>query len=115
MLKPFKPGQSGNPGGRPKKPMVDRMLQEALTKNDCETAKAIAEQLINKAKRGQLAAIKLIAERTEGKPGRNAAEAEQKDGQLTKEQIQAKLKELLSLPELKEQITAALFNQERPQ
>ena len=79
MLKPFKPGQSGNPGGRPKKPMVDRMLEQALTANDSETAKLIADQLIAKAKRGQLAAIKLIAERTEGKPGRNAAEAEQKD------------------------------------
>lgn len=114
-LKPFKPGQSGNPGGRPKKPMVDRMLEEALTSNDSETAKAIADKLISMATHGSLSAIKLISERTEGKPGRNAAEADQKDIQLTKEQIHARLKELLSLPELKDQITAALFNTERPQ
>src|SRR5438270_10451306 len=96
-LRPFKPGQSGNPGGRPKKPMVDRMLEEALTSNDSETAKIIAGKLIDKAQKGILAAIKLIAERTEGRPQKNALDTQQKaDVQLTKEQIQARLAELLS-------------------
>jgi hypothetical protein len=111
-LKPFKPGQSGNPGGRPKKPMVDRMLEEALTAKDSATAKVIAEKLLEKAKKGNLAAIKLIAERTEGKPGRNAADNQPKqDVQLTKEQIQARLAELLSSPDVKEQFTKMLFGQ----
>ena len=61
------------------------------------------------AKHGSLAAIKLISERTEGKPKRNLADAEQKaEGQLSKEQIQARLRELLAEPDVKEQITAAL-------
>jgi hypothetical protein len=33
-LKTFKPGESGNPGGKTKKPLVDRLLQEALAAND---------------------------------------------------------------------------------
>ena len=115
-LKPFKPGQSGNPGGRPKKPMVDRMLEQALTSNDSATAKIIAEKLIEKAKKGNLPAIKLIAERTEGRPQKNASDTPQKpDVQLTKEQIQARLTELLSSPDVKEQFTKLLFSQDKVQ
>jgi hypothetical protein len=112
-LRPFKPGQSGNPGGRPKKPMVDRMLEEALTSNDSETAKVIAGKLIEKEQMGNLAAIKLIAERTEGRPQKNAADTPQKpDAQLTQEQIQARLAELFSSPEVKEQFVKMLFGKE---
>ena len=115
-LRPFKPGQSGNPGGRPKKPMVDRMLEQALTSNDSATAKLIAEKLIEKAKKGNLAAIKLIAERTEGRPQKNAAETQQKaEVQLTPEQVQTRLAQLLAAPEVKEQLTKLLFNQDKVQ
>jgi hypothetical protein len=110
-LKPFKPGESGNPGGRKRKPMLDRMLEEALTNDDSETAKKIADKLIELAKKGSLAAIKLIAERTEGRPQKNAADGAKDAGaQLTKEQVQARLAELLAMPELKETVTKALFN-----
>jgi HPt (histidine-containing phosphotransfer) domain-containing protein len=115
-LKPFKPGQSGNPGGRRLKPMVDRMLEQALVKNDSETAKVIADKLISMAKHGSLSAIKLIAERTEGRPQKNAADTQQKpEVQLTKEQIQARLTELLSSPEVKEQFAKLLFSQDKVQ
>jgi hypothetical protein len=111
-LRPFKPGQSGNPGGRRLKPMVDRMLEEALIANDSETAKVIADKLVSMAKHGSLMAIKLIAERTEGRPQKNAADTPQKpDAQLTKEQIQARLAELLSSPEVKEQFMKMLVGQ----
>jgi HPt (histidine-containing phosphotransfer) domain-containing protein len=115
-LKPFKPGQSGNPGGRRLKPMVDRMLEQALVKNDSETAKVIADKLVSMAKHGSLAAIKLIAERTEGRPQKNPADTPQKaEVQLTKEQIQARLAELLSSPENKEQFAKLLFSPEKVQ
>jgi HPt (histidine-containing phosphotransfer) domain-containing protein len=115
-LKPFKPGQSGNPGGRRLKPMVDRMLEQALVKNDSETAKVIADKLISMAKHGSLSAIKLIAERTEGRPQKNAADTPQKaEVPLTQEQIQARLTELLSSPEVKEQFVKLLFSQDKVQ
>ncbi|MFL6306900.1 MAG: DUF5681 domain-containing protein [Candidatus Sulfotelmatobacter sp.] len=115
-LKPFPKGVSGNPGGRRLKPMVDRMLEEALTKNDSKTAKVIADRLISMAKHGSLSAIKLIAERTEGRPQKNAADTPQKpEVQLTKEQIQARLTELLSSPENKEQFAKLLFSQDKVQ
>jgi HPt (histidine-containing phosphotransfer) domain-containing protein len=110
-LKPFKPGESGNPGGKTKKPLVDKLLQEALAANDSEDAKKIAGKLISMAKNGSLNAIKLIAERTEGKPKRNADDSQKESGiQLTKEQINARLIELLASPELKETVSKALFN-----
>ena len=108
-LRPFPKGVSGNPGGRTKKPLVDRMLEKALTENDSATAKMIAEKLISMANHGSLAAIKLISERTEGRPKRNFADAEQKaEALLSKEQVQARLRELLAEPDIREQITAAL-------
>jgi uncharacterized protein DUF5681 len=115
-LKPFQKGVSGNPGGRRLKPMVDRMLEEALIANDSETAKVIADKLISMAKHGSLTAIKLIAERTEGRPHKNAQDAQQKsEVQLTKEQIQARLAELLASPDVKEQFTKMLFGQDKVQ
>lgn len=59
---------SGNPGGRPKKRLVDRLLEELLEQNDSATARKIAEALIKKAKKGDVKAIQLTTERTEGKP-----------------------------------------------
>lgn len=110
-LRPFERGKSGNPGGKTKKPLVDRLLQEALTADDSADAKKIAEKLISMAKNGSLNAIKLIAERTEGKPKRNDEDSQKDSGaQLTKEQIQARLVELLASPELKETVSKALFN-----
>lgn len=42
-LKPWKPGQSGNPGGRPKGRLIDEALEELLLGNDSELALAIAK------------------------------------------------------------------------
>lgn len=96
--------------------MVDRMLEEALIANDSATAKMIAEQLISKAKHGSLQAIKLIAERTEGRPQKNKTDAAQKpEANLTKEEIQSRLVELLSSPDVKEQFAKILFSQEKIQ
>ena len=111
-LKPFPKGVSGNPGGRKRKPMVDRMLEELLTADDSAKAKQIAEKLISSAMHGSLAAAKIIVERTEGKPARNSADGQEKGAQLTREQVQNRLAELLSAPELKESVAKILFSQQ---
>lgn len=67
-LKPFKPGQSGNPGGRPKKKLIDEVLAELLGAKNSADAKRIAKALIRNAASGDSKAAKLIAERTQGKP-----------------------------------------------
>ena len=69
----FKPGQSGNPRGRPKGPKslhaaVHTALSERVTINEQgkrrQIAKqdAIAKQLVNKAAGGDVAAIKLLSQ-----------------------------------------------------
>lgn len=97
--------------------MLSRLLEEELIANDSTSAKIIADKLISMAKHGSLAAIKLIAERTEGRPHKNALDAQQKatEVQLTKEQIQARLTELLSSPDVKEQFAKMLFGQDKVQ
>jgi hypothetical protein len=64
----WKPGQSGNPGGRPKKRLVDECLEELLEAADSKEAKALAIKLLAKALTGDTKAAQLVAERTQGKP-----------------------------------------------
>ena len=71
-LKPWPKGVSGNPGGRPRKKLIDYALEELLGDNDSELAVAIAKKLLARAKKGEVKAIQLIAERIEGKPQRQA-------------------------------------------
>ncbi len=71
----FKPGRSGNPGGRPKTKLLTQAYRELLEQVDPKTGKTvaqlIAENIIEKALRGalkgDLAAVKEITDRTEGK------------------------------------------------
>src|SRR5215831_4964973 len=67
-LRPWKKGTSGNPGGRPKKPLLDEILTELLEDRDGADARTIAKALVKRAKRGDLRAYQLIAERTQGRP-----------------------------------------------
>lgn len=65
-LTPFKPGQSGNPNGRPKKiPEIDELLADVL--GDGDEAKAILQALITKAKKGDVRAAEVIFDRAYGK------------------------------------------------
>jgi hypothetical protein len=70
----WKPGQSGNPGGRPKRtPLVDasrEVLAEPVPDDaeGCTGARVIAEMLLAKAVKGDIAAAKELADRAEGKP-----------------------------------------------
>ena len=56
--RPFRPGQSGNPGGRRRGTVsVKAALKRVLTKGDAD---AIARRLIASAKKGNTAATKLL-------------------------------------------------------
>ena len=65
----WKPGESGNPSGRPKRSyLVSRVIEEALLEKDGSALVAIVEKLVEKARGGDLMAIKVILERVEGAP-----------------------------------------------
>jgi len=71
----FKPGQSGNPKGRPpKRNCLTSLLKEAMEKTCPQDkgkrtwAQVINEQLLKMAKKGDLHAMRLIYEYVEGKP-----------------------------------------------
>ena len=61
-------GQSGNLAGRPRRYSFDGFLREALLAKDAQVAKRLVERLIGEGAKGNIQALKLIAERTEGKP-----------------------------------------------
>jgi hypothetical protein len=70
----FKPGESGNPSGRRKGPsitaVVREMLDEAIAGEKDERAAVvrIAEAVLKQAIAGDLKALTLLLERTEGPP-----------------------------------------------
>src|SRR5271165_5916351 len=66
----FKPGESGNPGGRPARPLTERLLAQ-LMKSDGAEAAAIVRALLDKAKTGDVAAYNSIRDSVEGKPTQN--------------------------------------------
>lgn len=61
----FKPGKSGNPGGRPKSKHISEALNKALASGKADELAAV---LLKLAKKGSVAAIREVADRTEGKP-----------------------------------------------
>ena len=70
---PWKKGQSGNPGGRPKKASITEAFLAVLEKpvpNDPQKrnyAELIAEATARQAIKGNVQAVKEIADRTEGR------------------------------------------------
>lgn len=67
----FKPGQSGNPKGRPKKiPSLDKLLNEVLGSADDQDSemKEVIEALTVRAKKGDVRAAEVLLERAYGKP-----------------------------------------------
>ena len=69
--KPFKKGQTGNPNGRPKKlPELDDLLADILGGDDEQKsdAQTILEEIVKKAKKGDLKAAEMILDRAYGKP-----------------------------------------------
>jgi hypothetical protein len=69
--KRFKPGQSGNPNGRPKKiPALDKLLSDVLgsVENEESEMKAVINALIVRAKKGDVRAAEVLLDRAYGKP-----------------------------------------------
>lgn len=84
----FKPGQSGNPKGRPKSITLSEAYRKMLAQVD-ETdelkrtrAEVLAEQMYSKAKSGDVSALREIADRVEGKPRQTLALSVEKREQL---------------------------------
>lgn len=67
--KPFAPGQSGNPGGRPKTRPFKDALKKLIDESgvDGDNLRLIAQALITKASAGDVQAIKEIGDRLDGK------------------------------------------------
>jgi hypothetical protein len=66
--KGFLPGQSGNPGGRPKRKPVTELYEEIL--NDPEAIEMLRQSLIKSLKKGNMAMVlqlKEMTDRVEGK------------------------------------------------
>lgn len=64
----WKPGQSGNPSGRPKKKLITQMYEEIL--NDPEHIAAIKAATVKALRNGNMAMVlqlREMADRTEGK------------------------------------------------
>ncbi len=61
----FKPGLSGNPGGRPRKKPLTEAYEKLL--NNPAHADAIAKAMVNAAKRRNVKAAIELADRVEGK------------------------------------------------
>lgn len=67
--RPFQPGQSGNPNGRPKSKPFKDAIQKALKAagDDKDMLEAVATALVGKAMMGDVPAIKELADRLDGK------------------------------------------------
>ena len=72
-LKPWQPGQSGNPGGRPRTAPITELLRELLQKpypgdkQNRTYAHKIAEAMLKRASQGDVRAAREVADRTEGR------------------------------------------------
>ena len=103
-------GQSGNPAGRPvaRKLSFDDFLREALLTKDAQVAKRLVERLVGEGAKGNIPALKLIAERTGGKPENPENIALKNDDPLTLAQVRIKLAELLNQPGVRESLKSML-------
>lgn len=64
---PFKPGESGNPNGRPKSKPFTEELRRVAEEDDWASLKAIVKKALQKAKAGDFRYFKEIMERLDGK------------------------------------------------
>jgi len=92
-LKPWQPGQSGNPAGRPKHRVISEDIAEVLDEevsSGLTKGHKIAQKLVAMAMAGNMAAIKEILDRTEGRP-KQAIEHNGIDGSAILLSLQAQI------------------------
>lgn len=65
---PFKPGESGNPDGRPKDYKFLAALNRAIAQDEGKKLRSAAEKLLALASAGEPWAVKELADRLDGKP-----------------------------------------------
>ena len=82
----FKPGQSGNPKGRPRGTSLTARLRKALKKNDGQLAEMLVKVAIREAGRGDYRHLKEIWDRVDGTL-------------VTRIQIEAELERMLNVAE----------------
>jgi hypothetical protein len=67
-LKPFKPGQSGNPGGRPKRLPITEIYERILNDpSNCERIETAILKLLLSGRMSSVLMLKGMADRIEGK------------------------------------------------
>src|SRR6478752_3234498 len=67
-LRPWKPGQSGNPGGRPKKKPVTDLYEQIL--NDPEAVDELREAIRKAIRKGNMAMVLQVKEMTDKVEGK---------------------------------------------
>jgi Family of unknown function (DUF5681) len=98
----FKPGQSGNPTGRPKNYALSEVLAALGEEIEAKSGKTIAqlgcEALLQKVLRGDVQAFREFADRIEGKPRQKVELSGPEGGAIpigTTEELDARIAELL--------------------
>ena len=66
-MPPWKPGETGNPAGRPRSRPITAAIKDLLDKNDGEAIKALAAVGLKNALKGDFRYFKELAERIDGK------------------------------------------------
>jgi hypothetical protein len=92
----WKPGESGNPKGKKpgtlkEKPYRDALRMEIAAAEDFKDLRAIARAHLEKARSGDVAAIKELADRLDGKPAQDSSVAieHRRPEELTNEELMA--------------------------
>lgn len=102
----YKPGQSGNPKGRPKKEWTwSGVLKEIAERKDVKTKKQYktlaGEALFREVLKGNIAAIKEFGDRLEGKPAQSVfvgdIEEKERQSNSTPKEQERYAKTLLSI------------------
>ena len=97
----WEPGQSGNPAGKKpgtlkERPYRDALRMEIAAADDFKGLRAIARAHLEKARSGDMAAIKELADRIDGKPTQESSLTLQHKPatEMTDEELAARIAEL---------------------
>lgn len=89
-LKPFPKGVSGNPTGRPKNMLskaIRKKLEEVEEGQDKTVAERVTDKLVELALAGNIEAIRLLGDRSEGKP-RQSISVDTDEGERRERKLQ---------------------------